>query len=92
MSQLKNKMIPGAALLYTRANGLVYAQYRDAPHNGEPRWVIGGDPGAYRKAQGDLLDYSEWTEVCKLAETNVTLKHLMDKLVITYYTIKENHE
>lgn len=88
-SQLENKMIPGQALIYTRVDGCVYAQYRDPPHNDIPRWIIGGDPGAYRKAQGDLLDYSEWRHLCELAHTNPTLKNQLDKLVNTYYVVKE---
>jgi len=43
MSQSK-KLIPGEALIYERANGVVYAHYRDKPEI--PRWIIGGDPGA----------------------------------------------
>lgn len=88
-SQSKNKMIPGQALIYTRANGVVYANYRDPPHNKIPRWIIGGDPGAVARAQGELLDYSEWKHLCELAHTNPTLKKLMDKMVNTYYMIKE---
>jgi len=84
------KLIPGEALVYERANGVVYARYRDPPHNTLPRWVIGGDPGAVARAQGKLLDYSEWLNLCDIAETNPTLKKQMDKLVNTYYIIKEN--
>ena len=29
--QSKNKMIPGQPLIYERANGVVYARYRDPP-------------------------------------------------------------
>lgn len=85
-------MITGEALLYTRANGVVYAQYRDPPHNTIPRWIIGGDPGAVARAQGDLLDYTEWQDLCKLAVSNPTLKKLMDNLVNTYYMVKEEHQ
>ncbi len=85
-------MITGEALLYTRANGVVYAQYRDPPHNTIPRWIIGGDPGAVAREQGDLLDYTEWQDLCKLAVSNPTLKKLMDNLVNTYYMVKEEHQ
>jgi len=85
----QHNLIPGAALIYTRANGVVYAQYRDPPYNVQPRWIIGGDPGAVARAQGNLVDYSEWMRLCDLCETNTTLKKLMDKLVTTYYVIKE---
>ena len=82
-------MIPGEALLYTRANGVVYAQYRDPPHNNIPRWIIGGDPGEVAKAQGDLLNYAEWKHLCEIAEDNPTIKLLLDKLINTYYMAKE---
>jgi hypothetical protein len=85
-----HKLIPGQALIYERANGVVYAHYRDPPHNTIPRWIIGGDPGSVARAQGRLLDYSEWQQLCEVACENKTLKKLLDKLVTTYYIIKEN--
>ena len=39
-------LIPGEPLIYTRSNGVVYARYRDPPHNTIPKWIIGGDPTA----------------------------------------------
>lgn len=91
MSQSKNKMIHGEALIYERSNGVVYAHYRDPPHNTIPRWIVGGDPGAVARAQGKLLDYGEWLNLCDLVETNPTLKKQMDKLVSTYYIIRDNN-
>jgi hypothetical protein len=84
-----DKLIPGEALIYERANGVVYARYRDPPNNKLPRWIVGGDPGAVARAEGRLLDYAEWQNLCDLCETNITLKKLMDKLVTTYYVVKE---
>ena len=86
----RDKLIPGEPLIYERANGVVYARYRDKPEI--PRWIIGGDPGAVARAQGDLLDYAEWQNLCELAQTNETLKKLLDKLVVTYYIIKDGSE
>ena len=86
----RDKLIPGEPLIYERANGVVYARYRDIPDM--PRWIIGGDPGAVARAQGDLLDYAEWQNLCELAQTNETLKKLLDKLVVTYYIIKDGSE
>ena len=40
-------MIPGEALIYERANGIVYARYRDPPHNKKKRWIIGGNPAGF---------------------------------------------
>jgi len=84
----QDKLIPGQPLIYERANGVVFARYRDKPEI--ERWVIGGDPAAVRKAQGDLFDYAEWQQLCELAQTNESLKKQLDKLVITYYIIKED--
>lgn len=83
-------MIPGAALIYERANGVVYARYRDAPHNTIPRWIIGGDPVSVAHAEGTILSYNEWKELCKLSLEYLTLKKLLDKVVVMYYTLKEN--
>lgn len=82
------KLVPDAVLIYERANGVVYARYRDPPHNKIQRWVIGGDPTAVAHAQGDLLNYNEWKELCELSLTCPTLKKLLDKLVVTYYTVR----
>lgn len=89
MSQSKNKMIPGEPLIYERHDGVVYARYRDAPHNLIPRWIVGGDPAGVARAQGNLLQYSEWQELCNLAHEHPTLMKQLDKLVTTYYIIKE---
>lgn len=89
MLQSKDKMIPGEVLIYERADGVVYARYRDAPHNKIPRWIIGGDPAGVARAQGDLLSYSEWQELCELSLTYPTLKKLLDQVVTTYYTVKD---
>ena len=89
MLSKNDKLIPDQALIYERANGVVYAKYRDPPHNLIPRWIIGGDPGSVARAQGHLLDYSEWQKLCDLCEENSTLKKQMDKLVTTYYIIKD---
>jgi len=90
MSQSKNKLIPGQSLIYERADGVVYARYRDPPHNLIPRWIVGGDPAGVARAQGNLLQYSEWQEMCDLAEEYPTIKKLLDQLVTTYYMVKEN--
>jgi hypothetical protein len=81
-------LLPGETLIYERANGVVYARYRDKPEI--PRWIIGGDPGAVARAQGHLLDYGEWQNLCDMCETNSTLKKYMDKLITTYYLVKDD--
>ena len=83
------KLVPGAAIVYERANGVTYARYRDAPYNKMPKWIIGGDPEGVSKAQGNLFSYSEWQEMMELAKEYPTLKKQMQKLVTTYYMVKD---
>jgi hypothetical protein len=90
MTQPQGKLIPGEALIYERADGVVYARYRDAPHNTIPRWIVGGDPAGVARAQGDLLEYNEWKHLCELAETHPTLNKLLDQLIVTYCIVKDN--
>ena len=83
------KLVPGAAIVYERANGVTYGRYRDAPYNKWPKWIIGGDPEDVSKAQGNLFSYSEWQEMMDLAKEYPTLKSQMQKLVTTYYMLKD---
>lgn len=83
---METKLIPGEALIYERDDkGTVYARYRDPPHNTIPRWAIGGPPSAY-----SLLGLSDLAEIKRLAETNLTFKKELDKLLNLYYILKES--
>lgn len=91
MSVCKNELIPGKALVYERANGVVYARYKDPPFNTKPRWIVGGDPISVGQAQGELLAYSEWISLCETALHNPVLKKQLDKTVNLYFLLKESH-
>jgi hypothetical protein len=82
-------MIPNQALIYERANGVVFARYRDPPHNKIPRWVIGGEPEATARALG-IVSYDEWKNVMHIAESNANIKKQLDRLMIMYYTVKDD--
>ena len=82
-----DKLVPGEALIYERADGVVYARYRDRPEI--KRWLVGGDPAGVARAPGKLLDYGEWQSLCELAQTNKTLKKQLQNLVNTYYMVKD---
>jgi len=83
------KLIPNQALIYERANGVVFARYRDPPHNKIPRWVIGGDPDATARHLG-VVSYDEWKNVMQIAESNASIKKQLDRLMIMYYTVKDD--
>jgi len=83
-------LLAGEALIYERSDDVVYAHYRDAPHNKIPRWVVGGKPGAVARANGAFLSCAEWNDLCDLSLTNTTLRTLLTKLVATYMLTKED--
>ena len=82
-----DKLIPGEPLIYERADGVTYARYRDKPEI--KKWIVGGDPAGVARAQGKLLDYGEWQNLCEVAQTNETLKKQLTNLVNTYYMVKD---
>ena len=86
----KSKLIPGAALIYERADGILYARYRDPPHNKTPRWIVGGDADAVSKATGNLFSYADWQDMMELSKTSHTLQTQMKKLLNIYYLVKDN--
>jgi hypothetical protein len=88
VEQQLGNLKPNEALIYERSDGVVYAHYRDKPEI--KRWIIGGDPAGVARAQGDLISYAEWQELCELSQDYPTLRKLLDTLVTTYYTIKEH--
>jgi hypothetical protein len=85
---LMGNLLPNEAIAYERSDGVVYAHYPNNPDI--DRWIVGGDPAGVARAQGDLISYSEWQELCELSESYPTLRKLLDTLVTTYYTIKEH--
>ena len=85
------RLIPNQPLIYERANGVVFARYRDPPYNMIERWVVGGEPKAVAEAMG-IIDYDEWKDIMLMAEKNITLSKLIEKLRQTYYLIKESNE
>lgn len=84
-----SKLIPGEPLIYEKANGVVYARYRDVPNI--PRWIVGGEPDAVAKAKGQLLHWGEWENLQKLALENQSLKKQLDKTITLYYLIKNEN-
>jgi len=74
---------PGAAMVYERVNGTVYARYRDPPFDRIPRWKIGGSP------QMDPT-FEEWMDINKLSTENETFRKQLDRLMVLYYTIKDS--
>jgi len=84
-----DKLIPGQALIYEHAEGITYARYRDPPHNKISRWIIGGDPKALNKANGEIFDYEEWEDMMLESKRNPVLKKYLQKAIEAYYLTKE---
>lgn len=89
MAQKAEDLIPDAALIYERCDGVVYARYRDPPHNTKPRWIVGGTASGMARAQGRFLDYSEWNHLCELSDQHPTLKSQLEKLLDIYHLVRE---
>jgi len=90
VEHLLGKMIPGEALIYERADGVVYARYRDKPDI--ERWIIGGDSAGVSRAQGTLFGYDEWRDMQLTADFNPALKKQLDRLLVMYYTVKDSNK
>jgi hypothetical protein len=75
-------LIPNAALIYERVDNIVYARYRDPPHNTIPRWVVGGEPKK-------ILGYDDWKQMLLLSDSNPTFKKQLDKVIDLYYILKD---
>ena len=71
-------LLPNEAIAYERSDGVVYDHYPNNPDI--DRWIVGGDPAGVARAQGDLISYSEWQELCELSESYPTLRKLLDKI------------
>ena len=87
-------LVPGEVLIYERVADVVYAKYRDPPHNKIPRWILGGDNDsidrAKAKAQGDLFTYQDWQDINEMAKTNKTLLVYLNKVLNIYLLSKES--
>lgn len=81
-------LLPNEPLIYERADGVIYARYANKPEI--PRWIVGGDPDSVNKASGNLFSYSEWQDMMRIAESNITLKTQMKKLLDIYYIVKDD--
>ncbi len=84
------KLLPHKALIYEKADGVVYARYRDPPENSIPRWIIGGDSDSVSQAQGNLFSYSDWVGMMSESYTNPGLKDLLSQALTMYYLVKDN--
>ena len=82
-----DKLIPGQALIYEHAEGITYARYRDPPHNKIPRWIIGGDPEALARANGEIFE--DWEDMVQESKRNPVLKKYLKKAIEAYYLTKE---
>lgn len=84
------EVLANEALIYERANGVLYAKFRDEPKKSlyAGRWIIGGDADGVAKAQG-YLSYDKWKELFSLADRHPTLRKQLDKTLDLYYILKD---
>ena len=76
-------LIPGAALIYERANGVTYARYRDPPHNSIPRWEIGRDDNS------PVFGYNDFKRMQLIAEHHEGFRDAWHNMLTQYYLLKD---
>jgi hypothetical protein len=78
---------PGATYVYERANGVTYAREMGADPN--TRQAIGWDYDTQvmmKKMANDII----WADIFKQAESNITLKKELDRIIMLYYLGKDH--
>lgn len=76
-------LVPNEVIIYERVGDTVYARYRDPPYDRIPRWVVGGTPQMEPT-------FEEWVHLNELSRRNETIRKQLDKLMVLYYTIKDD--
>lgn len=76
-------LFPSLPLIYERVNGVVYARYRDPPHNSVPRWEIGRD------ANSPVLGYDDFCRMQAIAQSHEGFKDAWGNLLTQYYLLKD---
>jgi len=59
---IKPDLIPGEALIYERANGIVYARYSNFDLRHIKRWIVGGNPEGFIPGTS-MPKPEEWWEI-----------------------------
>lgn len=80
---MSGKLIPNQPLIYERANGIVYARYRNPPYNAIPRWEIGRD------ATSPQLGYNDFRRMQEIAEIHLGFRAAWNDLLTQYYLLKD---
>jgi hypothetical protein len=80
---------PGASYIYERADGVVYAREVGTTERQPIGWDSGKDPDTeYQR----IVDESvSWREILTAAKTNPALQKALDRAILIYQTIKEEH-
>ena len=85
------QLTPGATYIYERADGVTYA--RKAGSDPSTRQAIGWDyderTSDGRPLHDHLLEDKMWGDIRRMAKTNTTLQHAMDRVIMIYKLSKE---
>lgn len=85
------QLTPGATYIYERADGVTYA--REAGSDPSTRQAIGWDyderTSDGRPLHDHLLEDKMWGDIRRMAKTNTTLQHAIDRVIMIYKLSKE---
>lgn len=84
---------PGATYIYERVEGTVYARESGADPN--TRIEMGWDYDTRTSDGRPLVDHIQddkmWGDIRRLARTNPTLQSELERVIMLYHLIKEDH-
>jgi hypothetical protein len=76
MDMFMGSLKPGAALIYERANGVIYARESGTTERSVVGYDTSGSP--------DRIHLSEWNDILRASETNSTLREAIEHVKIIY--------
>lgn len=82
-------LTPGVTQIYERDGNNVYA--RDAGSS-ERRLIGQNIPNRRDPLQYDILETQKWQDIVEAGKTNPALQKVLDRAILLYNTIKENHD
>jgi hypothetical protein len=80
------RLEPGAAYIYERANGTVYA--RKLGDSADQRFEVGHDYN-HDTLYDDLIEAKLWGEILRAAEHNPALQDALDRVKVIYELSKQ---
>jgi hypothetical protein len=80
---------PGVSLIYETEDGVTYAREFG---KGERKVVGYNLPMQRDPLQYDIIETQLWQDIVEAGKSNAVLQKVLDRAILIYNTIKDNHE